>query len=118
MAKFDYGRLQDTFTRLIDRFSEVDINITRVTGFTVVDGVDVPGVPVVTPVPAIVNPYNESQINNTTILTGDLQLYINHKFKPLADDTFTVDGKDYKVVSPQTYQPSLTTLGYRVQVRK
>jgi len=118
MSGFDYGRLQGTATRLIDRFSEVDIPISRTTPPTVVNGVDIPGGTSVVNVPAVVNPYNESQVNNTTILAGDLQIFINYKFKPLADDTFTIDGKIYKVVAPQTYQPSLTTLGYRVQVRK
>ncbi len=30
----------------------------------------------------------------------------------------TIDGKDYKAVAVQSYKPSLTTLAYRVQVRK
>ncbi len=115
---FDYSRLQNTATRMIDRFSEADISITRTTPPTVVDGVDVPGSDTITNIPAVVNPYNESQVNNTTILTGDLQVIIKHDFEPLIDDLFAIDGKDYKAIAVQSYKPSVTALAYRVQVRK
>lgn len=118
MAGFDYNRLQGVATRLIDRFSEVDITITRTTGQSVVDGVVVPGSTTPTSVAAVVNPYNESQVNNTTILAGDLQVIIKHDFAPLIDDLFTIDGKDYKALAVQSYKPSSTALAYRVQVRK
>ena len=88
MAGFDYSRLQGTATRLIDRFSEQDINITRTTPPTVVDGVDVAGSETITAVSAVVNPYNEAQVNNTTIYSGDLQVIIKHDFAPLIDDLF------------------------------
>ena len=118
MATFDYSRLQNAATRLIDRFSEVDIAISRTVPTTVVGGVDIPGSTSVTNVPAVVNPYNEAQVNNTTILSGDLQVIIKHDFAPIIGDLFTIDGKDYKAVAVQSYKPSLTALAYRVQVRK
>ena len=118
MAGFDYSRLQNTATRLIDRFSEIDITITRTTGQTMVDGVVIPGSTTVTTVPAIVNPYNESQVNNTTIFSGDLQVIVNHEFPPLIDDLLAIDGKNYKSIAVQSYKPSSTSLAFRIQARK
>jgi len=118
MAGFDYSRLQGTASRLIDRFSEVDIVVTRTTGTTVVDGVVIDGSSTPTSIAAVVNPYNEAQVNNTTILSGDLQVIIKHDFEPLMGDIFDIDGKDYTAIAIQSYKPSATALAYRVQVRK
>jgi len=118
MAGFDYSRLQNTATRLIDRFSEQNITINREVGASVVDGVVVAGSLSQFSVPAVVTPYLASQVNNTSIFAGDLQVNIKSDIEPLLNDELVIDGKSYKAVSVQLFKPSATTLCYRVQVRQ
>jgi hypothetical protein len=115
---FDYSRLQNTATRLIDRFSEQDITINREVGASMVDGAVVAGSTVQFSVSAVVTPYLASQVNNTSIFAGDLQVNIKHDVEPLLNDEFVIDGKSYKRVGIKLFKPSATTLCYRVHVRQ
>lgn len=115
---FDYARMQAVASGLIDRFSEQSIQIDRAVGNSVVDGVDTAGTTEQYNVAAVVTPYLASQVNNTNIQSGDLQIVINHDIEPLMNDLVTIDSSTYKIISIESFKPSATTLGYRIQVRK
>ena len=119
MAGFDYSTLQATASRLIDRFSEQAITISRDVPPTInpSDGSVIPGVNSQQSVQAVVTPYSASQVNNATIIAGDLQVFIKHDYSPLISDSFVIDGIAYKAVNIESYKPSATTLAYKVQVR-
>lgn len=118
MAGFNYGRMQKTASRLIDRFSEQTIQLDRVVGATVVAGVDTPGSDEQYNVAAVITPYLANQVDSTNIQSGDLQIVIKFDIEPLMNDKLTIDGDTYKIVSIERFKPSLTALGYRIQVRK
>lgn len=115
--KFDYARMAKTADRLFDRFSESTISVTRGSG-SYVDGEYVAGANTPFDVTGVVVPYDESQINNTTILAGDLQVKFKRDFEPQNSDIFVIDGDSYEVVAIRKYKPSDTVLAYWVQLRK
>ena len=116
--KFSYSRLQKSSDRLLNRFNEQPITVEREISGGMVDGEYIEGSISTLQVIGVAVPYNISQINNTTILNGDLQVTIKRDIEPLQSDTFLIDGGRYKVVAIQKFQPSISTLAYRVQVRK
>ena len=110
--------MQTTATRLIGEFSEANITVERTTIATVVDGVVVPGTVSTTSIPGVATSYDVSEINNTSILSGDLSIVINSGYEPMSDDVFIIDGDRYHVEDIKPLKPSVTVLGYKVQVRK
>ena len=42
---------------------------------------------------------------------------IKHDIEPIISDVFIVDEQDYQVVAIEKYQPSITVLAYKVQLR-
>lgn len=114
---FNYARLQNVADRLLTRFNEQPIEVRRDTG-SIVDGEFVKGASGNFEAVGVVVPYNVGQVNNTTILAGDLTVTFRRDFKPEMNDVFIIDGGDYKVISIQEFKPSVSELCYRVQVRK
>lgn len=105
MATFDYAKSRATAERLIAKFGQQG-TVTRLTPPDPVYGGD----PVETAYTATLVPmaYDARYINGTTILTGDIQIYISSvglAIEPAPSDIVTANGKQYAVVNadPQKY---------------
>ena len=115
---FDYGRMQTRARNLIKRYNQQPFQVKRKSSENqMIDGevivspyqlIDIVGVSAV---------IGKNLINNTTILQGDLLLTMQDIIDPLMSDVFIVDGQDYEVIAIEKYQPSVTVLAYKVQLR-
>ena len=105
MATFDYAEMQAVAEELIAEFGQQG-TVTRVAPPDPVYGGD----PVETAYTAALVPmaYDARYINGTTILTGDMQIYISSvglAIEPAPGDIVTANGKQYAVINadPQKY---------------
>ena len=118
VAQFNYARMQKVADNLLTRFNESPFTVEREVGGDMVDGEYVDGSISNFDATGVVVPYVERQINNTTILAGDLQATVRRDYTPINSDVFIIDGGRYKVVNIETFKPSDSILCYRVQLRK
>ncbi|NTE87201.1 hypothetical protein [Agrobacterium rubi] len=105
MANPLFARLQETARKLITKYGQQG-TVTRLTPTDPVYGGD----PVETAYTATLVPmsYDARYINGTTILTGDMQIYISSvglAIEPAPGDLVTANGKQYAVINadPQKY---------------
>lgn len=112
-----YSDMQEMATELIDEFSEADIVGRRIEPPTVVSGVDVPGSTAPLSFAGVITTYTASQVNNTTILTGDILILVKSSYDPRLGDEYDIDGKTYKAVFDNPIKPSVTSIANRVQAR-
>lgn len=96
MASFNYGRMQGTATRLLVRFNQGEVKITRMT-----PGVPdpatpwIPGPPVITEetLKATVRRVEQKYVDGALIVgTEDQVTFAVPSFEPTMADQFTVDG--------------------------
>jgi len=118
VAKFNYNRMEKVADRLLNRFNETPFTVEREVGDSMVDGEYVAGTVSTFSATGVIVPYVQRQINNTTILAGDLQATVRRDYMPLNSDIFIIDGGKYKIVNIETFKPSDSVLCYRVQLRK
>jgi hypothetical protein len=118
MANPIYARLQETARKLITEYGQQG-TVTRLTPPDPVYGGD----PVETAYTATLVPmaYDARYINGTTILTGDMQIYISSvglTVEPAPGDIVTANGKAYRVVNadPNNYD-GMTNVVHIVQGR-
>lgn len=118
MANPIYARLQETARTLIAKYGQQG-TVTRLTPPDPVYGGD----PVETAYTATLVPmaYDARYINGTTILTGDMQIYISSvglAIEPAPGDIVTANGKTYRVVNvdPNNYD-GMTKVVHIVQGR-
>lgn len=119
MATFDYNEMQATAHELIEEFGQAGA-VKRVTPPDPILGGD----PVVTPYPATLVPmaYEARYVNGTTILAGDMQIYISAvglAIEPTVGDVVTANGTDYAIVNgdPNKFD-GVTPVVFIVQGRK
>lgn len=105
MANAIYARLQETARKLITKYGQQG-TVTRLEPPDPVYGGD----PVETAYTATLVPmaYDARYINGTTILTGDMQIYVSSvglAIEPAPGDIVTANGKQYAVINadPQKY---------------
>lgn len=115
--KFDYKGMQGRATALLDRFTEVEIQIIRTTGTNMVDGEAVKGTTSPELLSGVISPIAKSLVNGTTIQEGDFIATITYLTEPKMSDVFIIDGQNYQVVAIEKFKPSATVLAYKVQLR-
>ena len=62
-------------------------------------------------------PYNNAQVDGTTIQTRDRRLVIDSQQAPLHDDKVLLDGAKFSIVNIQTFNPGGQIIGYELQLR-
>lgn len=63
------------------------------------------------------NPYTAFEINNTSILQGDVRFIMYSETAPLVGDECTIDGTKYRVLNLEKKNLQGTNIVYRVQLR-
>ena len=121
MAKFDYARMQATASRLLDRFSQGVITLTK-------PGTETPGPnpwdpPVVTdPVTHTLNatakPVSEEFINGTTIVATDIEITAAvFGADPDPADQMEIDGQPMTIIEVMRIPAAGTVVVWKLIVR-
>jgi hypothetical protein len=119
MAGFDYGRMQSTATRLLDRFNQGNIVLTKV--------VTAPGPNEWTPGESTPAPHtlkatakgvSAEYIDGTTIVATDLEITAAaFAAEPDMADTLTIDGKAVQVLRIIRLPAAGTLVAWKILVR-
>lgn len=121
MAKFDYAKMQATASRLLDRFNQGVITITK-------PGTEAPGPnpwdppvitdPVTHTLSATAKPVSEEFINGTTIIATDIEITAAvFGADPDPADQMQVDGKPVTIIKVMRIPAAGTVVAWRLIVR-
>ena len=121
MAGFDYGRMQATASRLLDRFAQGTITLTRVT-----PGVPDPDEPWNPPAPttgvytldATAKGVSKEFVDGTTIVASDLEITAAvFGAEPGMGDTLAIDGKAVTLLRILPLPAAGTVVAWKFVVR-
>lgn len=115
MAKFDYGKMQDTAKRLMDRFAQGTVYHIRDGAPTGPVNNPTPGVPVKTLVDATVSGVDAQYIQEGFVTGSDLQMTVpEFGIEPLTSDRFEIDGREHEVIRVDRIPASGVVVAYRM----
>jgi len=121
MAKFNYARMQKTADRLLDRFAQGTVTLTRPGGSTPGSNPWDPPVvtePVIYTLEAVVKGVSEEFVDGTTILATDLEVTAAvFGTEPDPADTMEIDGKAVTIVRTMKLPAAGTTVAWKFLVR-
>lgn len=108
MAKFDYGRMQVTATRLLVRFRQGRVELKRVTSVPGPNPWDPPTeTPQTWPLAATVKRLHQRYENGVLIVeTGDMVMFAVPEVEPVLTDTLIIDGVE-RVITNLTPHPGV-----------
>ena len=116
------ARMQKTATRLLDKFDESDGRIKLIRkGIPTWDddaGEFLPGADTLIDLIGVTVDYSESEINNTTILSGDIKVVVTSSEQIKLSDKLQIDGVEWSVVSEPKANYTGIPVCYMVQARK
>ena len=116
------ARMQKTATRLLDKFDESDGRIKLVRkGIPTWDddaGEFLPGIDTSIDLVGVTVNFEDSEINNTTILTGDVKVIVTSKEPIKLNDKLLIDGIEWSIVAEPKTQYTGTVICYILQARK
>jgi len=112
---------KETFTRLIGKYgsnTEVVLTSFPAATFDIITQERTDGVPVNTPIIAMISEYDEEELDGTVIVEGDLKLDVDSTV--IIDKTmrFDLDGGTYRIINIKKIKPSTVLVGYQIQVRR
>lgn len=115
------SNLLDTARRLIRAYGE-NISFSRVVEGTFIPSTGGLGTGTTTAFTAYGAPmnYNSEEINNTTIMQNDLQVWLEVNASssvPTVGDVATISGTAYRVMNVSKYTAQGSTVVYNIQVR-
>ena len=115
-------RMRKTATRLLDKFDESDGRIKLVRkGIPTWDddaGEFLPGIDTTIDLVGITVNFEDSEVNNTTILSGDVKVVVTSKEQIKLNDKLLIDGVEWSVVSEPKPNYTGIPICYMVQARK
>ena len=115
-------RMQKTATRLLDKFDESDGRIKLVRkGIPTWDndaGEFLHGTDTLIDLVGVTANYSESEINNTTVLSGDIMVVVTSSEQIKLSDKLQIDGVEWSVVSEPKSNYCGIPICYAVQARK
>ena len=118
-----YTDARTTANSLIDTYGQ-SITFTRDAKGTFVPGTGVTETPTTYTADVMSHPYSLSEINDTTIKTGDMQAFVTDPLDgalaavvPAIDDTCPIDGTTWRVMSVQPINPGGTVVMYVLSLR-
>ena len=116
------SRMQKTATRLLDKFDESDGRIKLIRkGVPIWDndaGEFLPGIDTTIDLVGITVNFEDSEINNTTILSGDVKVIVTSNDPIKLNDKLLIDGVEWSVVSEPKSNYTGIPICYMVQARK
>jgi hypothetical protein len=116
MAKFDYGRMQGTATRLLDRFAQGTVTLKRIT-LTPGENEWHPPVetPVTYPLKATVKRLHQRYENGVLIVeTGDMVTFAVPEVVPELTDTLVIDGVERAITNLTPIPPVGIVVAHKV----
>jgi hypothetical protein len=120
MAGFDYGRMQGTATRLLTRFAQGEVVLTRTETVPDPDEPWLPGESTTTSyqLKATVSGVAAKLVDGATILATDQQIICAvPAIEPQPTDAVTIDGKSVTIVRVDKLPGAGVTAAYRLIVR-
>jgi len=115
-------RMQDTATRLLNKFDEsVDrIQLVRKGSsyFDATLGEEVFSADVLVPLKGVTVDYSASQVNGTTIQSGDVLAMVTSAEAPKPDDKVQIDGVQWSIVGEPKVDYTGTVILYKIHCRK
>ena len=116
------ARMQKTATRLLDKFDESDGRIKLVRkGIQTWDndaGEFLPGADTTIDLVGVTVNFEDSEINNTTILAGDVKVVVTSNEPIKLNDKLLIDGIEWSVVSEPKSNYCGIPICYAVQARR
>ena len=116
------ARMQKTATRLLGKFDESDGRIKLVRkGIPTWDndaGEFLPGIDATIDLVGVTVDFDESEINNTTILAGDVKVIVTSNEPIKLNDKLLIDGIEWSVVSEPKANYTGIPICYMMQARK
>lgn len=111
-------RMQATSLRLLTKYGQV-VTFSRTTQGTYVPSTGAVGSGTSSTYSAKVQPseYTSEEIDNSSVLFGDIKLLTYSTTAPLVGDTVSLDGVVYRVESVIRLNVQGSTIVYRVQIR-
>ncbi|MFU0503649.1 hypothetical protein [Pseudaminobacter sp. NGMCC 1.201702] len=115
MAKFDYGRMQKTATRLLDRFQQGTVTLKRVTTVPGPNEWDPPVETAVTyPLKATVKRLHQRYENGVLIVeTGDMVTFAVPEVVPVLTDKLVIDGAERAITNLTPVPPAGTIVVWK-----
>ena len=112
---------KELYTRLIGKYgtnTEVVLTSFPAAVFDIVNQDRTDGLPVQTPIIAMVSEYDEGEIDGTVIVEGDLKFDVDSTV--IIDKTmrFDFDGNTYRIINIKQIKPGSVLVGYQIQVRR
>jgi hypothetical protein len=121
MAGFDYARMTATASRLLERFAQGTVTLTRsVPGEPDPDTPWIPGEPTTTTytLNATVKGVSDKYVDGTTILATDLEVTCAvFETEPLPSDELSIDGQTVTVVKTMTIPAAGNPVAHKFIVR-
>lgn len=115
MARFNYGKMQATAQRLMDRFSQGTVYHVRDGEPTGPINNPVPGVPVKTLVNATVRGVEVQYIQEGFVTGSDLQMTVPaFEYSPVTSDRFEINGSEHQIIRVDRIPASGVVVAYRV----
>ncbi|AHK11821.1 hypothetical protein S349_31 [Shewanella sp. phage 3/49] len=115
-------RMQDTATRLLNKFDESECRIKLVrkgsSYFDEILGEEVFAADVLVPLVGVTVEYSASQVNGTTIQSGDFLALVTSAETPKFDDKIQVDGVQWSIVGEPKVDYTGTVILYKIHCRK
>ena len=116
------ARMQKTATRLLGKFDESEGRIKLVRkGIPTWDddaGEFLPSADTLIDLVGVTANYSESEINNTTVLSGDIMVVVTSKEQIKLNDKLLIDGVEWSVVSEPKANYTGIPICYMMQARK
>lgn len=115
-------RMQDTATRLLNKFDESEGRIKLVrkgsSYFDTTLGEEVFSADALVPLVGVTVDYSASQINGTTIQSGDVLAMVTSAEAPKPDDKVQIDGVQWSIVGEPKVDYTGTVILYKIHCRK
>ena len=116
------ARMQKTATRLLGKFDESEGRIKLIRkGIPTWDndaGEFLPSADTFIDLVGVTANYSESEINNTTVLSGDIMVVVTSKEQIKLNDKLLIDGVEWSVVSEPKANYTGIPICYMMQARK
>ena len=116
------ARMQKTATRLLDKFDESNGRIKLIRkGVPIWDndaGEFLPGVYATIDLVGVTVDYTDSEINNTTIIAGDVKVIVTSAIEVKMTDKLQIEGIEWSIVAEPKTQYTGTVICYILQARK
>ena len=110
-----------TYTRLLGKYgSNTQVSLTSFPAatFDIITQERTDGIPVNTPLIAMISEYDDNELDDTLIVEGDLKLDVDSTITIDKTMRFDIEGDTYRIVNIKRIRPSSILIGYQIQVRR